>query len=170
MPRDLSAPFTLVDDEGHEHIYTSIPLPAGKGWDVLTRLVRLAAKGLGKAIAGINPANVAQKVGELASLLDGDLDMAALGDGFERTVDAIMADPALVRDLLSGLARDGVRVSEGFDDAYAANYGELMQAMLCAVRKNYGPFFKRVLGKSGLAAKLAAKAPIRSSSPATQAT
>ena len=154
MPREQHIEH-LTDDEGKDHTYSIVPLAGGAGWKVLCKLVGMVGGAAGRSLGAITPANVAAKVAELSSVLDGSFDGEGLASAIEKVASQLLADDKMLTGLLAGVGRDGRALD--FDEAYAGNYGELFAAIVAVLKINYGPFFRRILGelaRTGVLAKL----------------
>jgi hypothetical protein len=134
--------FVLHDDDGNEVAYSIVPHPGSEALTLVWRIIHVAAKPLGSLLEGnlgrLLDAFMSEQEVELTDLVD-ELDLRlgdAVGDVF-----AIMqeAGPEVItRELLAHTYRNGksLKQTKNFDDAFTANYGELMQACARAVKVN----------------------------------
>lgn len=117
---------------GHE--YTVTQFPAMHGLRMAVRLFKVVGPGLGKALSA----------GSLTDLMSKDLGDGSLGDAISALVGNLDADgtPQMILDLLSSTHRDRREMTQNeFNTAYAANYGELIEALKFVLEVNYGGFF-----------------------------
>lgn len=125
---------SIQDDKGKSHKYQVTQFAAMRGLRMATRLVQLVGPGVGEAM------DLARS-GGLAKLMDADIDLSAV---VKELVGQLDEDKVLnlVTDLLSSTHRDGQDMSQEtvFNDAYAANYGELFRALVFVLEVNYGNF------------------------------
>lgn len=147
---------TLNDADGKPHTYVVYPHPAEEGQEVFWQLVAIASEPGGafvqklldsgdileRVISGIRQALKEEDETDgpadqdLAGLVRG-IDFGSLGQDIRRTL-ASSQMPGLAKDLLRHTVRDGKMLSESvhFNEAYTANWGEYIQALLLAVEVN----------------------------------
>ncbi|MBT8411713.1 MAG: hypothetical protein KJP02_07950 [Octadecabacter sp.] len=132
-----------IEKEISGHTYVIKPFLGMTGWKYQMRLGKMIGPAL-KEVLGSLPK------GDLNSILKGEIDPAMLGGGIAAFIDALSdADPdgKFAAQLLSFTTRDGIALSESeINRAYAANYGEMIQALIAVVTAN--GFFG--LGDTGL--------------------
>lgn len=148
--------FKLADRAGKQHEYRVEPHPGTVGLSIALKVQALVAEPIVEVVRaalaspGIERIGAALREGTDAD--PGELLAGALGDlipalreadlgMLARAVSAALASPGgpqLARDILSRSYRDGRALSEPmvFDEAYQANYGELMRALLEVVQHN----------------------------------
>ncbi|MCK5444720.1 MAG: hypothetical protein KAI73_03800 [Rhodospirillaceae bacterium] len=147
MSRDPKQ-FQISDDEGIEHVYTFIPLPAGKGVKVLRRvlkpLIAAASQGMSALgdlsapnLDGVDSARLAEAAGNLVDILGDTAD--------DNLFKQIFAD-AMRTSLVDGGKKKTLKVDQQFDHIYQGNYGELMLAVYHAFKVNFGPALARFAG------------------------
>lgn len=146
--------FTLYDADNVAHSYIIVPHPASKALKLVWRLVQSAATPLARLITSadnlpklIEALLEASEEGkedldviELLKSLDLDFSQAAT-DFF--TVVTATGEEWVTRELLEYTKRDGLSLKQktrdgdfNFDQAYQANYGEMMEACIKAVQVN----------------------------------
>jgi len=134
--------FVLQNADGEDVNYSVTPHPGSEALGIVFRIVHVAAKPLGRLLEGnlgrlLEAVSSSQDV-EISDLID-ELDLQlgdALGDVFTILQDA---DPAvLTRELLAHTYREGrsLKQTKNFDDAYTANYGEMLEACVKSVKVN----------------------------------
>ncbi|MFC3227330.1 phage tail assembly chaperone [Marinibaculum pumilum] len=125
---------------GHEYSVTQFP--AMQGLRIAVRLVKLVGPGMAKALDGKG----------LAGVLDSDIGVSDMVGALVDRLDE-GTTPEFVRQLLSATVRDGRDLSDerNFNDAYAANYRELIGALGFVLEVNYGDFFGAVTAGIGAA-------------------
>jgi hypothetical protein len=141
--------FTLQDDYGIDHEYYTILHPAGTGWQLALKLVKLLGPTLGAVLGEINLGNVLESMGEVSkAATDGaELDLSTVGERLSTLAGHILQDQAIVSQVFEHTRRDNIEVMVAFDSAYQGNYGELIQALYQVIKANFGPLFQRHLGK-----------------------
>jgi len=163
--REIDDKSTIEDDYGESHQYYVQQHPAGEGFRLLIRLVRMAGGALGRTWGAFSPSEIGEKIGEIAEELKGGLDGDSLASAFEKLATQILEEGAddFVVEILKHSARDGQKITRAiFDSAYSGNYGELLSAIYLVLRVNYGPFLQKRLGgftagAPGILSKLTAK-------------
>lgn len=143
----------IPDDEGGEHDYTATTLPTEDGCKLAIQAADVLSGVAGSAltaIAGIFRSLAGGKVtpAEAQALISRNLDLTCVASIPAKLMSA--GGPTLMRSMLAGVKRgttaeDGTRTAadvgklDGFNDAYAANYGEMARAIMWVVEINYGP-------------------------------
>ena len=116
---------------GNEYVIT--PFAGMHGWKLQTRLGKMIGPAL-KEVFGSIPK------GQIANLMDSDIDPAMLGGGIAALIDAIASgDPQgeLVAELLSQTTRNEALLRPAtINDVYAANYTEMFKAVIAVVGAN----------------------------------
>lgn len=162
------AEFTLEDKDGNIHTYQTTPHPAledGPHTGGL-RLVAYVVEAGGRPLARLVESNIAELIGDLqdeladhdGALLEMETDRVVellegldwdIVDSFDDFMKAMQeADPEwLFPELLRHTSRDGhpLSKSQNFNDAYTANYMELVQAAREVIRIN--GFFGSVVSR-----------------------
>jgi hypothetical protein len=146
MPRQ-DQHIDISDQAGQLHHYVAYPLPAIKGMAMALEIAAVVGDTLGQLFRGIGGQPV-----DGASVLDQEL-----GPELAKIPERLISrgGPNLILQLLDGVKRrssqNGKEVFElvstpgVFDEIYAANYQELIQAVWWVIRLNYLPF---LLGNS----------------------
>lgn len=143
-------PVTILDDAGVEHVYTGIPWPAEEGFVLCTQLFALIGPALGDVIGAV----LSDGKVSVAKIANANIDGKAIG-GAVTQLSVALAQPsnaALLARMLRGVKRDDKPLLENgklggnFHEAFAANYGELSEAIAWVVRENrVADFFVRLL-------------------------
>jgi hypothetical protein len=149
----------IPDDDGVDHDYTATTLPTEDGCRLALQIADVLSGAAGSAltaISGILRSVAGGKVtaAEAQALVSRDLDLSSLASLPGRLLTA--GGPGLMRAMLAGVKRattaeDGTRSAadvgkpDGFNDAFAANYGELARAISWVVEINYGPSWTALL-------------------------
>lgn len=118
---------------GHDYQVTQFGAMAG------IRLAVRIVKTLGPSLAQLG--NVK---GGLAALMESDTSELNIGLMVEQLLANLDGEgtPKLILDMFGQTQRDRVQMDErGFNDAYAANYMEMAQAIMFIVEVNFGDFF-----------------------------
>jgi hypothetical protein len=138
----------LVDDYGDMHQYYTIQMPAGKGWRLMLRLVRIAGRSIGLAVDSVDYSNLTAKSAEVESILDAGIDGAKIANALHSLAVQLIDEggEVFLKELFEHTTRDGTELSQTFDVAYQGNYGELFSALYFVLEANFGPFFRRRLG------------------------
>lgn len=122
-----------VTKEINGHSYEIAPFLGMTGWRYQLRLGKMIGPALKDAIGALPK-------GKIDDLLKADIDLTAMGGAIAAFVDAVAAgdpDGKFVAQLLSQTQRNGVALSESeINRAFAANYGEMMQALVAVVVAN----------------------------------
>jgi hypothetical protein len=127
---------------GHE--YNCTVFPARKGFELQARI----AKAVSPLVAGFALKEGAGSIMDAAVQFDGEKLASALVANLDSGEVC-----GIVTTLLSMTTRDGLPLDgAGFDDAFAANYPELAEAVLFAVEAN--AFFGMTGGAGGLSGLL----------------
>lgn len=154
--RESDTKLSINDDFGDPHQYYIVLFPAGTGFKLACRLLRIVGGMLGRSWNAVSPMDIGDKVQEVAGVLDSGLDGDAIAKALEMLSAQILDEggDAFLREILAQTHRDGHKVQQYFDAAYAGNYGELFEAVYQTCKVNFGPFFKARLGGwfSGLGA------------------
>lgn len=139
----------IESDFGDLHAYETVLLPAGEGFDMMPRLVRIFGESIGNVVGALDG------VGGQEDLADMKLDGEALGTAIRKLAEAII-DAGGYKFALEILkytlrqAADGKQEKLGdlhtFNRVYQGNYGELIAALAWVLTVNFAPFFKRHLG------------------------
>lgn len=154
-------PFTLTDARGGAHNYLVTEHPAGEGMEIMFGLLGLGAPSVvGLVAVGIKSVDVLKALfGALAggeeegiqkingadwailAALFKDVDLSTVGLEIGKALGTGKA-PELARRILSRTLRDGKPLfvagnGQAFEQAYQANYGELLQAVfrVCAINR-----------------------------------
>lgn len=131
----------LTSDDGEQVQYLATAHPAGEGLRLATRMFGV----VGKPLSGL-----------LEAAGSGGLDAEVpLGKVVRELAEAIAAEdaPGLVRELLRYVVRgkDSLDRPGAIDLAYAANYGELADALAWVIERNgFIRFFSRLASRSPL--------------------
>lgn len=141
---------SIDDDFGKAHKYTLALHPAGDGFNLLPRILKIAGGPLANAVSALD--------GVDGGLANAKVDGKALGDAITALAVEIIAEgsAAFLREILEHAIRDDQKVVQGFDSIYQGNYGELLAAVVWGLKENFGPFLRRHLdaGLSQIAARL----------------
>jgi hypothetical protein len=138
----LPIDFVLEDADGAEQKYSITPHPGSEALALVWKLIHVAAKPLARLLEGnlgrLLEAMSAEQDVDLTDLV-GELDLqlsSALGDVFEVLQE--MGPEVFTRELLAHTYRNGksLKQTKNFDDAFTANYGEMLQACTKAVKVN----------------------------------
>lgn len=116
--------------------------PARHGFKIKARLAKLLGPALASAAAAVQGGNK-------GSLLEADVDIAALGAAVSTLVASLDSDSTLdlVMGMLTSTRMDGKEVTDSvFDMEFAGNYATLYKVLAFVVEVNYGDFF----GKGGI--------------------
>lgn len=136
----------IRDDYGETHVYTLIQHPAEEGFELLTKLLKVVAPSLGQILGAVQGSDV-EAEGDIAGLLDRDIDAGRLGGAVADFSDAIVQAGGV--DFCKRLLKHATRINgEGqeqkvalhFSSIYQGNYGELGKAVWFAVEKNFVPY------------------------------
>lgn len=115
------------------HDYEVTPFMGIQGWRLQLKLAKIIGPTIREGLAALPK-------GEISSILDGEVNVSALGGAVAGFIQAVTeADPNgdLVTQMLSTSQRDGQLLTEGaINKCYAANYGELILALLAVVEAN----------------------------------
>ena len=134
--------FVLQDADGNDVEYSIVLHPGSEALPLVWSIVQAGAQPLGRLLEGnlgrLLEAMTSEQDVELTDLID-ELDLRlgdAIGDVFS-IINATGSDK-LVREILSHTYRNGVSLKQtrAFDDAYTANYAEMMEAVVKAVQVN----------------------------------
>jgi len=134
--------FVLKDDEGESVAYSVVLHPGSEALTLLWSIAQAGAQPLARLLEGnlgrIIEAMTSEQNVELAELVD-ELDLR-LSDAVKDVFGIIQAAGAdrLIREFLSHTYRNGVSLkgTKAFDDAYTANYGEMIEAVVKVVKAN----------------------------------
>jgi hypothetical protein len=147
-----------ITKEINGNSYEIAPFLGMTGWRYQLRLGKMIGPALKDAIGALPK-------GKIDDLLKADIDLSAMGGAIAAFVDAVAEgdkDGKFVAQLLSQTQRNGVALSESeINRAYAANYGEMMQALVAVVVAN-GFFGVGNIGLDRLSALTAESSPARS--------
>lgn len=146
----------IADDYGEEHQYWCIQHGAREGWRLLAALLGVAGGALGRSLGALSPAGIPEAVKDISGFLDSGIDGEVLAKAVERLAGSLLDEEVLIADVLKYTRRDGKPLfgDDGtFDEAFRGNYGEMVLALKFSLEHNYGPSFRRALGK-GSSAKL----------------
>ncbi len=167
--RQTQVEFTLDDDYGGKHTYFVILHPAGTGWPLGLKLLKLFGPALGVVMDGANMGSVGDALGAVTkAAADMEMNATEMGTTVGVLAGELLDDPALIRSVFEHTNRDTFKLEgASFDSAYQANYGELVQALYRVIKANFGPLFRRYLGQQST--NRAAIATPVASSTATQA-
>ena len=134
--------FNLKDAEGDSVTYSVVLHPGSEALTLLWSIIQAGAQPLARLLEGnlgrLIDALTSEQSVELSELVN-ELDLR-LSDAVRDVFGIIQAAGAdiLVRELLSHTYRDGVSLkgTKAFDDAYTANYGEMIEAVVKVVKVN----------------------------------
>jgi hypothetical protein len=134
--------FVLQDADGKDQQYSIVPHPGSEALTLVWRIIHVASKPLARLLEGnlgrlLEALSSDQNV-DAAELVD-ELDLqlsSALGDVFAILQEA--GPEIITRELLIHTYRNGrsLKQTKNFDDAFTANYGEMLQACSKAVKVN----------------------------------
>ena len=117
--------------DGHDYEIT--PFMGMHGWRLQLKLARMIGPAIRDALGALPK-------GKLAQLMQAEVDPAMFGGGIAGFIDAISTnDPQgeFVAELLSQTQRDGVLLGKSaMDSAYAANYSEMIKALVAVIGAN----------------------------------
>jgi hypothetical protein len=140
----------IKDDYGQEHTYETTQYPAGAGWNLLLKLVKMLGKSLGVAASSVMSFDtLPQKAMEFQSSLDSEISIQKIASAFQLLAVQLIdegGDDFVKKVLTDHTTRDGQIVTKAFDGIYQGNYGELMFAIAWVLQVNYAPFFRSRLG------------------------
>lgn len=151
MSRSFAQTSILDDYSDASHAYTTSLFPAGKGWNLLLRLMRMGGAALGRTWGSLSPSEIGEKALEIQSVLDAGID----GEGIASMIDKLALQmieeggDKFIREILATTNRDELPINESFDAVYQGNYGEMLKAVGWVLKHNYAPFFKGALGNLG---------------------
>ncbi len=112
--------------DGHEYQVTQFP--AMQGMKIAVALAKLFGAGIGGAIGS----------GSVAQVMN--MDVSGIVAGIFEKLDEEQT-PKLILRLFSSTHRDRRELNEvNFNDAFAANYGEMIKALKFVLEVNYGGF------------------------------
>ena len=118
------------------HAYSVTPFTPMRALKYASEIVKLVGPSMAQAMSGI---------GSVKQAMDMDLKDAGIEKIVGGLVDRLDGDatPKLIHNLLASTTRDGQELrQEGvFNEAYTANYGEMIQALRFVLEVNYGSFF-----------------------------
>ena len=151
---------TEIEDVDHQpHRYGCTLHPAGEGFDLATELAQVVGGTLGRLFASVSgPGNQADPDA------DGD---GGIGAALEHLPTAILdkGGHKLAKRILHYTGRESTPDANGrakqerlrdqkvFDDVFAGNYNEMIDAVTWVLKVNYGPFFEGITDRlSGLLA------------------
>lgn len=148
MSRETQVKKTISDDYSEPHTYVVQMMPAGQGFRLMVRLLRIIGGMLGRAWGSLSPSDIGEKVTEVATMLDAGIDGEGIAKAVERLAEQIIQEgsDAFVKEILGHTYRDGKAISECFEHAFMGNYGELFHAVYLTLEVNYAPFFRKRLG------------------------
>jgi hypothetical protein len=139
----------------NSHDYEIKPFMGMHGWRIQVRLGKMVGPALKEALGSLPK-------GAVNDLMKAEIDPAMFGGGVSAFIDAIATnDPKgeFVAELLSQTQRDGVLLSQHeINKVYAANYGEMMKALVAVVVAN-GFFGLDAIGTDGLSGLMAGNSP-----------
>lgn len=134
--------FTLQDADGVDQLYSITPHPGSDALGLVWRIVHAAAKPLARLLEG----NLGRLLEAFSGEQNVDLPQLAaeldlrLSDAVEDVFSILMASGTtdITRELLAHTYRNGrsLKQTQNFDDAFTANYGEMLQACYKAVQVN----------------------------------
>lgn len=137
--------FTLKDASGQEHSYRGVPHGAIEGQEVMWQLVALGAEPVARlaqlALSSSNVRDLLNADGAKLQQILGGADFSTVGADVRKALVATNMSK-LAREILRNTMRDGKPLSVDasgngvFDQAYRANYGELLQAVWRVVQAN----------------------------------
>jgi hypothetical protein len=132
----------ITDDYGTDHSYQTYPLNVSAGLEIMTIAMDVGAG---------NAARIFGAIGKSATgggILDRELNGEELQAGIQGFARGLLAAGGvdLIKQILSTTIRDNQRVQDVFDQAYQANYGELIAAVAFVLGANYGPLLRSRLG------------------------
>lgn len=137
------------------HDYEIKPFLGMHGWRMQVRLGKLVGPALKEALGSLPK-------GAVADLMNAEVDPSMFGGGVSAFIDAIATndpDGKFAAELLSQTQRNGVVLSEHeINKAYAANYAEMMKALVAVVVAN-GFFGLDAIGTDGLSSLMAGNSP-----------
>ena len=117
--------------DGHE--YEIAPFLGMHGWRLQMRLSKLVGPSIRDGLAALSGKGV-------QNLMEAEIDVSALGGALAGFMDAIAVnDPRgeLLAELLSQTQRDGRLLTENnINEVYAANYAEMIKAVVAVVNAN----------------------------------
>ena len=148
MNRETQQKRSITDDYGEAHAYVVQMMPAGAGFRLMVRLLRIIGGMLGRAWGSLSPADIGEKVTEVASIVDAGIDGEGIAMAVEKLATQLIEEGSdeFLKDVLAHTYRDGVAVTDCFESAFMGNYGELFHALYVTLEVNYSPFFRRRLG------------------------
>lgn len=118
------------------HAYSVTPFTPMRALKYASEIVKLVGPSMAQAMSGI---------GSVKQAMDMDLKDAGIEKIVGGLVDRLDGDrtPQLIHGLLANTTRDGQELQHQsvFNDAYTANYGEMIQALRFVLEVNYGSFF-----------------------------
>lgn len=160
MPHHPPKIITITSDQGESRTYTIPPLPAGVGFGLAPRLLRMAAP-LAQAMQAFTSGGTRAKahgegdaldeLEEAASSLDGTLLAQAIQgvavglieEGGSKIAQQLLASTTVEVEGEAKKYAPGLKPGD-FDLLYAANYGELIQALAEVIRLNYSGIFRNL--------------------------
>jgi len=113
---------------GHEYVIK--PFNGMTGWQYQMRLGKMVGPAIKEGMGALPK-------GKLDSIMDGEIDLSAIGGAVSSFMDALATndpDGSFAKQLLAYTTRDGVPVK--VEEHYAANYGEMMRALIAVVVAN----------------------------------
>jgi len=131
---------TINDDEGNPHSYVCIQHGAREGFTLLPRISTVVSGPLGQLAEASGGSD-----GD-TSLLDAQISGTAVAEALSKLSEALVAEGGvqLLLDVLKYTTRDGQKVEAVFDQAYQGNYGELLSAVIFAMKANFGKSLSRL--------------------------
>lgn len=141
------AEFELQDDFGGRHKCVVVMHPASTGWNILLRVVKHALPALGKSAESMTLATIDEGLRAVSEGLENIKAIPEMANSIATIVGALLEDRRLVSEILEHSYRDGLKVSDCFDEAFQGNYGELLVLIGKVLWVNYGPFLRVRLGR-----------------------
>lgn len=143
--------FEIEDAQGELHEYSCVPHGASEGTELCMEIMAMAGEPIGRLVsANLSPIleavqdmkpgedNIDESFDRLRDELDGmDVDLGQVVRDVQLAI-AQSGNAEFFKRVLSGTHRDGKRLSKNivYDQAYQANYMELMKATWRVVKAN----------------------------------
>lgn len=142
---------TITSDHGTDHVYTVILHPAEEGVAILQKLLKVVAAIAPPIVDGVMAG------GATGDALDLDAQINVTGESVGRALGTLASEliavggVAFAKEILKYTTRRTVEGTEvavvaSFGATYQGNYGEMVKAITCALRANFGPSLRANLG------------------------
>ena len=108
-------------------------LPATEGLKVLTKLIKIVGKPIGKAVKGVTDSN------GVGSILDAKIDYAFVGDAIGDLTSRLDEEEVtgLIKRMFRDVRCDGKEVMPTFDTLFMGRYGTMMKVIVFVIGVNF---------------------------------